>query len=188
MPRHIPHRTVLSCPRCKHTLAVGHRNPKHHVVAVSITAIVVMIIALSFSFISFSANGQNRDIYLLQASSELFFQEYYFVAAIVLAFIVILPVLYLCCLSIIILNTQYNLSFLSTHLLGRIASSILPWAMTEVFLISVLVALIKIVSMAEISLNVSFWAYVVFATLFTYVVSIVDNHRLWQWVAQGDNW
>ncbi|GLR69149.1 paraquat-inducible protein A [Agaribacter marinus] len=188
MPAHIPHRTALVCPRCNHTLAVGHRNPKHHVVAVSITAIIVMVIALSFSFISFSANGQQRDINLFQASSELFAQGYYFVALLVLSFIIILPILYLLCLSLIIVNTQYKLHFISTHLLGRIASSILPWAMTEVFLISVLVALIKIVSMADVTLEISFWAYVIFATLFTYVASIVDSHRLWQWIAQGDKW
>ena len=54
--------------------------------------------------------------------------------------------------------------------------------MTEVFLIGVLVALIKIIAMANIVMGISFWAYILFTVLFVYISNIVDPHRLWGWI------
>jgi paraquat-inducible protein A len=59
---------------------------------------------------------------------------------------------------------------------------LLPWAMSEVFLMGVLVALIKIAAMAKIVLGMAFWAYIFFAVMFLRLVSIADTHRLWGWV------
>ncbi len=70
--------------------------------------------------------------------------------------------------------------------LGKLMSYILPWSMAEVFSIGVLVALIKVTSMADISLEPSFWAYVIFAPLFTHIVSVIDSHRLWDWIEQAE--
>jgi paraquat-inducible protein A len=109
-------------------------------------------------------------------------QEYYFVAVLVFCFILLLPTLYLLAVCLIILSTYRGFELLPAVWLGKLMSYILPWSMAEVFLIGVLVALIKVTSMADISLESSFWAYVIFAPLFTHIVSMIDNHRLWCWI------
>ncbi|MBF7073907.1 paraquat-inducible protein A [Glaciecola sp. MH2013] len=182
MPDKIEHRSNVVCPRCKHVIAVGHNNAKHYVLALCVTALILLAVACSFSFISFASNGQARTINLLQTFTELYAQGYIFVSLLVFLFILLLPLLYLLSLSYIILSTRYRLGFLPVIGLGKVISHILPWSMAEVFLIGVLVALIKIISMADIFLQASFWAYVLFAPLFTHIVFIVDNHRLWRWV------
>jgi len=144
-----------------------------------------MFIACTFSFISFSSNGQIRTINLVQSFTQLYSQEYYFVAFLVFAFILLLPTLYLTAVCLIIFSSYKGFEFIVSPWLGKLISYILPWSMAEVFLIGVLVALIKVISMAEISLEPSFWAYVIFAPLFTHIVSLVDNHRLWRWIEQG---
>ncbi|MFT5544245.1 MAG: paraquat-inducible protein A [Glaciecola sp.] len=182
MPGTISHRTNVHCPRCNHKIAIGHNNAKQYVLAMSVTALILMFIACTFSFISFSSNGQARTINLLQTSTELYSQEYYFVSFLVLSFIVLLPTLYLLSVCLIILNTYQRSHIFPSAKLGRLMSYILPWSMAEVFLIGLLVALIKVVDMADVSLAPSFWAYVIFAPLFTHIASIVDNHRLWSWI------
>jgi len=144
-----------------------------------------MFIACTFSFISFSSNGQVRTINLVQSFTQLYSQEFYLVAFMVFAFILLLPTVYLVSVCLIIISTYKGFEFLSSAWLGKLISYILPWSMAEVFLIGVLVALIKVISMAEISLESSFWAYVIFAPLFTHIVSLVDSHRLWRWIDQG---
>jgi paraquat-inducible protein A len=185
MPDHISHRTNVHCPRCNHNIATGHNNAKHYVLATSITALILMFVACSFSFISFASNGQMRTINLLQTFTELYVQEYYFVAILVFAFIIVLPTLYLVSICLIIYSTRKGVELFPNEWLGKIMSYVLPWSMAEVFLIGVLVALIKVISMADISLEPAFWAYVIFAPLFTHIVSIIDNHRLWRWIEQG---
>lgn len=185
MPDAISHRTNLFCPRCNHSIAAGHKNAKQYVLAMSITALILMFIACTFSFISFSSNEQLRTINLLQTFTELYSQEYYFVAILVFAFILLLPALYLLSVCLIILSTYRGFEIIHTAWLGKLMRYILPWSMVEVFLIGVLVALIKVTSMADISLELSFWAYVIFAPLFTHIVSMIDNHRLWRWIEQA---
>lgn len=186
MPDVISHRTNVLCPRCHHSIAIGHNNAKQYVLAMSLTALILIFIACSFSFISFSASGQSRTINLLQTFTELYAQEYYLVAMLVFAFILLLPTLYLVSICLIILSTYRQFDFLPTVAIGKLISYILPWSMAEVFLIGVLVSLIKVISMADITLESSFWAYVIFAPLFTHIVSIVDSHRLWSWIEHGE--
>jgi paraquat-inducible protein A len=185
MPELISHRTNVRCPRCNHSIAIGHNNARQYVLAMTVTGLMLMFVACTFSFISFSSNGQVRTINLLQTFTELYDQEYYFVAVLVFAFIILLPTLYLVSIILIILSSYNHTEILPTTWLGKTMSYILPWSMAEVFLIGVLVALIKMIAMADISLESSFWAYVIFAPLFTHIVSVVDNHRLWRWIEQG---
>jgi paraquat-inducible protein A len=185
MPDVISHRTNVHCPRCDHSIAFGHNNARQYILAMTITALILMIVACSFSFISFSSSGQVRTINLLQTFTELYAQEYYFVAILVFAFIILLPTLYLIAIMLIIFSSYRRVEALPTVWLGKMMSYILPWSMAEVFLIGVLVALIKMISMADIALESSFWSYVIFAPLFTHIVSVIDNHRLWRWIEQG---
>ncbi len=186
MPDAISHRTNVHCPRCNHSIAMGHNNAKQYVLATSFTALILMVVACTFSFISFSSNEQIRTINLLQTFTELYTQEYYFVAVLVFSFILLLPTLYLTSVCLIILSTFRGFEIVPSVGLGKLMSYILPWSMAEVFLIGVLVALIKVTSMADISLEPSFWAYVIFAPLFTHIVSVIDSHRLWDWIEQAE--
>ena len=163
-------------------ITMGHLRARQVISALSLTAIVVLIIACVFPFISFYANGQMRTIGLLQAISELYIQGDFFVATLVGLFILLCPLLYLLFLMTVIIGTVLPFPTIVKSNLVKIIIYVLPWSMAEVFLAGVLVALIKVIALAEVTLEVSFWAYVVFAPLFTYIVSLADNHRLWKWV------
>jgi len=173
------------CPRCQHTITTGLDNSLDKVIALSFTAIIVLIISGYFPFLSFSSQGQQRTISLFQASSELYSQGFPGLALLVFFFIYVMPFLYLLLLLIVLSPIKFGIPRSPPILLGKIISRLLPWAMSEVFVIGVLVALIKIVTMADIVLGISFWSYFLFAPLFTYIVSIVDTHRLWNWIEHG---
>ncbi|MBK8972486.1 MAG: paraquat-inducible protein A [Hahellaceae bacterium] len=185
LPDQYDARKKLVCPRCHHTITSGHRNPIDSVIALSVTGIIVLLIAGSFPFLSFATQGQSRTITLFQASTELYLQGFDLLALLVFCFIVSLPFLYLFLLLAILVPIKFNWRRSQPIFMGRLISFLLPWSMSEVFLIGVLVALIKVVAMADIVLGVSFWAYVCFAPIFTYVVSVVDVHRLWHWIEHG---
>jgi len=173
---------LLSCPRCQHKLISGHKNPLDYVVALSLSAIVTLMFAISFPFLAFQAKGQSRSIDLIDASQELFLQGFPVLAFLVLCFIVLLPLIYLISLLVVTVPVRFRLSRKPPILVGRLVNLLLPWAMAEVLLLGVLVALIKIVAMADIIIGVSFWAYILFAITFLTIANIVDHHRLWEWV------
>lgn len=181
-PSNLEHRHNAVCPRCNHQITSGHSRARQAILALSITSTIVLAIACLFPFISFSANGQLRTIGLLQAIIELADQGFYFVAISVSLFIVLLPLVYISFMIALLLGTYLKMSKLIKRRLVKSITYVLPWAMAEVFLVGVLVALIKVISLAEVSLELAFWAYAIFAPLFVYITSLADNHRLWSWV------
>ena len=115
MPEVISHRANVRCPRCNHSIAVEHNNARHYVVAYSFTVLILMFLAFTFSFISFSSNGQIRTINLVQSFTQLYSQEFYFVAFLVFAFILLLPTLYLVSVCLIILSSYKNVEFVTLN-------------------------------------------------------------------------
>ena len=177
---------VVCCPRCHHQISSGQNNALDKVLALSITATLVLIFANSFPFLAFEAKGQSRSINLFQTVLELFEQGYPTLSVLIFCFIILLPLAYLLFLLILTLPIKLRIKRSPPIILGRAIDALLPWAMAEVFLIGVLVALIKVVSMANIVLGISFWAYILFTILFLAISTIVDSHRLWHWVEHGE--
>ena len=172
----------LRCPRCHHRILSGHSNPIEHTVALSVTGLILLAIANAFPFLSFASRGQSHSITLYQASQELFSQGFYLLAILVFSFVILMPLLYLA--AILLLTAPLLLQRPTTPpmLLGIVIDRLLPWIMTEVFLIGVLVALIKIVAMADIVLGISFWAYIAFTIVFIALSGIISRQRLWHWM------
>ncbi|HHH37174.1 MAG TPA: paraquat-inducible protein A, partial [Epsilonproteobacteria bacterium] len=58
-------------------------------------------------------------------------------------------------------------------------SRIQPWHMSDIFLISILVAIVKLFGMAEIHFGISFWALIVFVLIDTYITRSIHLGELW---------
>jgi paraquat-inducible protein A len=170
------------CSRCHQVIFAGHRNPLDYVVALSFTALALLVFANSFPFLAFEVKGQSRSINLIHSAQELYEQGFPVIAGLVFSFIILLPLVYLISMLILTVPIKLGIKRSPPIMLGKFMSVMLPWVMTEVFLVGVLVALIKIVAMANIILGVAFWAYIGFTMLFIYISNVVNPHRLWRWV------
>ncbi len=58
-------------------------------------------------------------------------------------------------------------------------SHITPWSMTDIFLISILVALVKLIGYAQIHMGIAFWALMVFVLIDIYIVKRIHLSELW---------
>ncbi len=58
-------------------------------------------------------------------------------------------------------------------------SHITPWSMTDIFLISILVALVKLIGYAQIHMGIAFWALMVFVLIDLYIVKSIQLSELW---------
>ena len=172
----------LVCPRCKNKITAHHKNPLDHTIALSITALLLLIAAASFPFMSFEVKGQSSTINLIDSAQALYQHGYPILALLILCFIVAFPTFYLLALLIVTVPVKLGLHRSPPVALGRLLNKLLPWAMTEVFLTGVLVALIKIIALANIVMGISFWAYIMFTVAFIHISNIVDSHRLWGWI------
>ncbi|MGL4559350.1 MAG: paraquat-inducible protein A, partial [Afipia sp.] len=67
----------------------------------------------------------------------------------------------------------------------RISMAMRPWAMAEIFIIGVAVALIKIAALATVSFGPSFWAFTALVVLTTAKDSLVCERTLWRILARS---
>ena len=172
----------FKCPRCKHTFYSGERYSNQYLGAISTTAIILFIAANSFDFLTFSAQGHDVSISLAASAKELWLREFYVLSSLVLTFILVLPCMYLLGLLLLLIPNQWSKNSHAAIRVGRFMSALLPWAMADVFLIGVLVALIKVASIAEIVFGMAFWAYILFTLMYLHLNSRVDRLRLWKLV------
>ncbi len=175
------------CPRCNYLLAAHRPHAQAMVFAFAVTGLMFLLLSTVFPFLGFSASGQERTVTLL-GSILILFADLPSLAAIVFASIILIPGVFL--IGAIYVSIALRLKRL---LPGTIAAlrwtlMLMPWSMGEIFLISILVAFVKIVTIADVSLGLSFWSYVLFVVCMTVVVLYPDKRRLWQrvWALSDD--
>jgi paraquat-inducible protein A len=172
------------CPRCGYKLSAIHRNANERIVAFAITALIFLLASLPFTFLSFSTNGLENHFNAITSFIVLIDNNYQLLALIEFLTIFAIPTVVL--LSLIYLLIPLNKGLYPKYG-GRVLAlvfKLLPWSMVEIFLIGTLVSLIKIISMADIELGLSFYAFIFFTLSMTLVVLHIDKRELSQLLAK----
>lgn len=169
-----------SCPRCGFLLTAIHKNAVERIIALSITAIIFLIATLPFDFLAFKANGLENKFTLIQSFSFLFSKGYSSLVIIEIFTIFAIPLLILSSLIYLLVCLKRQELPIHARKLMNLIFSLLPWAMVEIFVVGVLVSLIKIMSMADVSVGPSFIALILFALFMTIVILHIDKHQFYQ--------
>jgi paraquat-inducible protein A len=172
----------LICPGCHSKQLTKFKRPLDYSISFALSALIMLFMANSFPFLSFEAQGQIRTITLIQASNEMYAQGFVMLALLVYGFILLFPIIYLVSLLTLLIPIKIKLKPLMPVFIGRLMGYFLPWIMAEVFIVGVLVALIKVIELADIIIGFSFWAYVGFVVFFTLTANIANRHQLWEWI------
>jgi paraquat-inducible protein A len=168
------------CPRCNYLLAAHRPHAQAMVFAFALSGLVFLGLSVAFPFLGFSASGQERTVTLLQSILILATEDLPSLAAIIFAAIVLIPAAFLIGAVYVSIALKLKRLLPGTVAVLRWTLLLMPWSMGEIFLISILVAFVKIVSLADVSLGLSFWSYVLFTVCITVVVLYPDKRRLWQ--------
>jgi len=168
------------CPRCGFVLSACHVNAPERILAFAITALTFLAGSLFFDFLTFKANGIERKIDMAASVSILIENGYPLLAVIEVITIFAIP-------AVLLLGIVYVLFFLRKgvypkygHTILHLLFLLMPWSMVEIFLIGVLVSLIKVVSLADINLGLSFYAYILFSTAMIATLLHMDRRHLFQ--------
>jgi paraquat-inducible protein A len=167
------------CPRCGHTLARRHHRPAQRSMALAVSALVALLLAVSFPFVSFSVGGIGQRIELSQTATTLIGFHQPIVAIAVILSIAVLPAVYL--LGVIWLQAGLlrRAPLPASRSIARSLAHLHPWMMADVFIIGALVSLIKVAGIAQIELGIAFWAFCAFALLLLFTTQSLDSDWMW---------
>lgn len=158
------------CPRCHELL---HRDKHNSIVktfSLSLTALLLYIPALFLPLLTMGILGTESSASIIHAIYNLFIQQQFFVGLIVLLTAVIFPfftLFSLCAVSFGLL-TDHKKKWMPW--MFRHYNHLREWAMTDVFLVGILITIIKMAHSAEINLNLGFFCFV-----FLVVVTIASQ-------------
>jgi paraquat-inducible protein A len=169
-----------SCPRCGGFLTRVRDDAYSRVLAYTISGLILLVFANSFSFLSFAASGLESVITLWQTPRAIWDYDMPGVAIMVAAFIIIIPAAILVMLLLLCVPLQGGRYRPWLVTMAKWIFLAQNWAMVEVFIIGVIVSLVKIAAMATIVLGISFWAYVGFTICFTLALANLDRYQCWE--------
>jgi paraquat-inducible protein A len=168
------------CSRCGHFLSAYRADETSRVIAYTSSALILLVLACSYPFMSFKASGLESLMTLPQTAFNLWRDGMPVLSFLVATFIIFLPALILALILAlnIALHTERHYHWLRP--IGRMIYSLQGWCMVEVFFIGVLVSLVKVGHMATVVMGLSFWAYAVFSLFFVLSLSGLDRAQCWR--------
>jgi len=175
-----------SCPRCEHVLVKRHRYPAQRSMALAVSALMMLVLAVSFPFVRFSVSGIGNEIELTQTATALIGFQQPVVAIAVIMSIVVLPAVYLVSLIWLQFGLLIDRQLPFSKDVARSLTHLAPWLMADVFIVGALVSLIKVAGIAQVTLGVSFWAFCAFSILLLFTIQSVDADWMWFSLEDGE--
>jgi paraquat-inducible protein A len=173
-----------SCPRCGFTLTAQHNNARQRVIAFSLSSLIFLFFSFLFPFLTFSAQGQERGVTLMQSITVMVDEGFSSLALVIFVSTIAIPTSYLLSALYAYISLSRPLPLIGTQTSLKLMGFLKHWSMAEIFLIGILVSFIKIASLAEVSLGLSFWSFVLFILTMSAAILHIDQHQAWNWLKQ----
>ncbi|SHH86935.1 paraquat-inducible protein A [Marivita hallyeonensis] len=182
---HVEKGARARCVRCDTVLMAPRDGAMTRIVMLSATGLILMIGAVFFPFLELNVQGLGRKSSVFDAvlafSDGLMLPLSFAVAAL----IVVLPIMRF--MALIYVFAPMALGWQparGAREVFRLAEVIRPWAMAEIFIIGVAVALVKVAGLATVTLGPAFWAFVLLVIVTALKDSFMCRVTVWQTLNQ----
>ena len=167
------------CRRCDSTLAGPATGRVDAPLALAGAALVLLLAALVWPLMRVSSLGAARESWLDTCVSALWAQGFLSLAALVAAFTVALPCIYLALLLWVLIALRFDLG----GPLGRLfrwVQHLRPWMMIEVYLVGCFVAYSRIKVVSTIEIGLGGWCLLGASLVFLLVLTQLDARTVWE--------
>lgn len=176
--RPLRRRDKARCTRCRSVLYRGGPTDLNRVVALTLGAALVFLIAQCSPIIELELNGYHSGATLLGAIAVLWSEQMRAVATMVFCFTVLFPALELGALLYVALGLRAGRRVPGFHLLLRAVRALRQWGMTEVLMIGILITAVKMSSLARVLPQPGLFAFGALTLLLAVLLSF-DPQMLW---------
>ena len=171
--------TKACCSECGAILYSYDSKRIDHGLALSITGFIFFVLANVFPLVQIQILGHEQFITIPKTIFSLFDSGFYIVGIICAFLIFIFPLMIFMINILLFIFLKIKRGEKWTKDLLILLSHITPWSMTDIFLISILVALVKLIGYAQIHMGIAFWALMVFVLIDLYIVKSIQLSELW---------
>jgi len=174
------------CARCRVTVARNPVDPIGRPLALSVAAAVVFLIANTSPLMSLSAAGREASTTILGGAQEMWTRGSEITAVMVGFCAVVAPGAFIAFMLAVLLGAKRTPAPRWVGRLLRMATLVQPWSMSEVMLLGILVALIKIAHLALVIPGIGLFAVGLLVVLLAVTASIFEPRAIWRRVVWAD--
>ena len=174
----------IACKDCD-LLLERVATPPGGTLALAITGLLLFIPANLLPVMSLQLIGQETSTTIYEGSLVLFREGLYWTALLVFSASVVIP---LCKLLLMLFVSGYLYLGRSSPLLPyamRYYHHIDEWGMLEVYMLSVLVAVVKLKGMASVIPDIGLYCFICLLLVTTLMSSLLDHDAVWQQIEHG---
>ncbi|OQX75871.1 MAG: paraquat-inducible membrane protein A [Epsilonproteobacteria bacterium 4484_65] len=167
------------CSECGGVLYRYDSKLIDHGLALSLTGFIFFVLANLFPLMQIDILGSEQFITLPKTIFSLFDNGFYIVGFICAFLIFIFPLMIFVINMLLFLLLKMKRGEKLTKELLVLLSHITPWSMADIFFISILVALVKLVAFGQIHIGVAFWALMIFVLIDIYITKSIHLSEIW---------
>jgi len=176
----LSHGKSAVCKKCGKILYRYDVRTLERGLALSITGLILFVVANFFPLVKVDLLGHEQHVTIISMIFSLFENGFYVVgittAFLIFIFPLMILLIYILLSWLMITRRGYRL----TKELLILLSKLLPWSMLDIYLVSILVALVKLVGYMQIHFGLSFWTLALFVLLDIYLGKSVHIGELWE--------
>jgi paraquat-inducible protein A len=175
----LPPGGVAKCRRCGSTLYSQKPDSIDRTLALTVAGLLLFISANVFPFLALKLQGQVTQTTLSTGINELYKQDMWALALLVLLTCIVIPLIQLLGMLYVLLPLKFNWIAWKSSLVLRTLQHLQPWGMMEVFMVGILVSVVKLGKMATIVPGLAMWSFALLIIVLAASVAALDTRGVW---------
>jgi paraquat-inducible protein A len=170
---------AATCPRCGAVLCRTDHQSMERSLALAFTALILLVIGNLYPIVGLNIQGQQIETTVFGAARQLWREDMPSIAMLLMATTVLIPLIELSVLVWLLLPLRLGMQprgFVPLFKAFRLAH---PWAMVEVFILGVLVALVKLSHLADVLPGTAIWCFGLLMLVLTALSTTLNPRVIW---------
>jgi paraquat-inducible protein A len=179
----VPPGGTLRCRRCNAELYRHRTNSLERALALTVASIVLFIVSNLYPIVGLSVSGTLVQTTLLGAVGVLYMDGMWPLAGLVFATTFLMPMVQIVGMLWMLLPLRLNRVPWRAAFVFRMCHLAAPWGMTEVLILGLLVALVKLAHIASVVVGVALYSFGAFMLVLAAAGAAFDSRELWSRIA-----
>lgn len=176
----LAHGQSAKCTRCGAVLYRQKRDSIDRSLNFTVAGLILFGLSNAFPFMTIEIEGRRQQNSLISGAVEFWQSGFEFLAALVFVMSVLLPLVTLLGMLHVLLPIRLNRRPWRLAPIFRILVTMRPWAMMEVYMLGVLVALVKLADFATVIPGISLYSFVALIIVTAAASAALDPRIVWE--------
>ncbi|MDH1561794.1 paraquat-inducible protein A [Ectopseudomonas chengduensis] len=174
------------CPRCGYELFSHRHRVVRRSLALVLTALLLYVPANFLPIMQLNLLGQTSQDTVWSGVIGLYESGMQGIAVVVFLCSMAVPLLKLLCQLLVLLSIRMDLGRSYGLLLYRIYHHMREWGMLEVYLMGILVAMVKLMDLADLSLGLGLFCFIALLLVQVWLEVTMSPHQIWEALSGED--